>query len=127
MKTQLYTIRSLPDNNLSDNQTVILDIGASSRYWRTSRLLNITLIRRAEICGSGFCETSYSAGEEADEYELLQLLAEELRDVREVITFNGTAFDLPHLHAKYKAYRDEKKWINSHRSLEAKDVINETS
>lgn len=104
MKTQLYTIRSLPDSTLSDNQTVILDIGASSRYWRTSRLLNITLIRRAEICGSGFCETSYSAEEEADEYELLQLLAEELRDVREVITFNGTAFDLPHLHAKYKAY-----------------------
>ena len=94
MKTQLYTIRSLPDNNLSDNQTVILDIGASSRYWRTSRLLNITLIRRAEICGSGFCETSYSAGEEADEYELLQLLAEELRYEPFLIGAQNVSFPL---------------------------------
>ncbi len=75
----------------------VLDIDASGRYWRTSRLLGVTIIKD----GSMIC---FSTEKEADEYEILLGTADLLRSCTLIITFNGNAFDLPHLRHKYAAY-----------------------
>ena len=84
----------------------ILDITASGRYFRTSQLLRIDLIRRNESRRneSGVRLISWISEQESDEYEMLTALSDALGSIRRIITFNGNAFDLPHLHQKYKAY-----------------------
>ncbi len=80
----------------------ILDIVTEGRYWRTGRILEIRLIKR--ISGNEAEEERYLAESEEDEYEALLLLNESLMDVKEIITYNGNAFDIPFLRKKYAAY-----------------------
>lgn len=79
----------------------ILDINTSGRYWRSSQLLELHL-----MCIKDGQATEYIAvsEKESDEYDMLLLLSESISSFDTVITFNGNAFDLPHLKHKYDAY-----------------------
>ena len=83
-----------------ERDSVILDIAATGRYWRTSQIETITLITAA----SAPFEITMGLEKEADEYDMLLSLGELLENAREIITFNGTAFDLPQIRHKLAAY-----------------------
>ncbi len=104
MKTNSFQIRPLSDSLQSSDGTVILDITATGRYWRTSDITSVSLIRLPAPGEHNTSALRLTAEKQEDEYEILTALAAQLDGVREIITFNGNAFDLPHLHAKYKAY-----------------------
>ncbi len=82
----------------------ILDITASGRYWRSSKLERICLVHASLGDDSGWSEHIWEMEQEADEYDMLLLLSDALKSVKTVITFNGHSFDLPHLQHKYEAY-----------------------
>lgn len=89
---------------IPETPAVVLDITASTRYYRTSLLTEvrlITLISEHEPP----TETVWTLEKESDDFDILIGLAEALAAIRLVITFNGTSFDLPHLTKKYEAYR----------------------
>ena len=75
----------------------ILDICTEGRYWRTNRLLSVTVIRDNT-------HLTLLAEKESDEYDILTSLNSCLETADTLITFNGRAFDLPFLHHKYAAY-----------------------
>ena len=104
MKTNCFQIRPLSDSLQSSDGTVILDITATGRYWRTSDITSVSVIRLPAPGQLNASAMHLTAEKQEDEYEILTALAAQLDGVREIITFNGNAFDLPHLHAKYKAY-----------------------
>ncbi|MDO4620936.1 MAG: ribonuclease H-like domain-containing protein [Lachnospiraceae bacterium] len=87
-----FAARRLPENSC------ILDIVSSGRFWRNSRLLEIRLILGRNE------ETVLISEKEEDEDRLLSETASLLSEISTVITFNGVSFDMPYLHAKYKAY-----------------------
>lgn len=81
----------------------IIDIETSGRYWRTSLLQKASVI----ILSPGNSlpqEIIWTAQKEAEEYDILCLLLENLKDKSSIITYNGTGFDLPHLKRKASAY-----------------------
>ena len=82
----------------------VLDILTSTRYYRTSLLTEVRLIT---IPGEheAPAETVWTLEKESDDFDILMELAKALRDIRLIITFNGTGFDIPHLTKKYAAYR----------------------
>ena len=82
----------------------VLDILTSTRYYRTSLLTEVRLIT---IPGEHEApdETVWTLEKESDDFDILMELAKALRDIRLIITFNGTGFDIPHLTKKYAAYR----------------------
>ncbi len=82
-------------------QQAVLDIQTDKRYWRSSKLLRVDFVVKRQ---GAPCQISYWMEEEADEYDMLLSLSEDLKDIRQIITFNGQAFDLPHLKHKYEAY-----------------------
>ena len=111
MKIIEQNIKQLYPSSDFECGDAILDITASGRYFRTSRLLRIDLIRRNESRHnesrrneSGVRLISWISEQESDEYEMLTALSDALDSIRRIITFNGNAFDLPHLHQKYRAY-----------------------
>ena len=111
MKIIEQNIKQLYPSSDFECGDAILDITASGRYFRTSRLLRIDLIRRNESRHnesrrneSGVRLISWISEQESDEYEMLTALSDALDSIRRIITFNGNAFDLPHLHQKYKAF-----------------------
>ena len=104
MKTNSFQIRPLSDSPQSSDGTVILDITATGRYWQTSDITSVSVIRLPAPGQLNASALRLTAEKQEDEYEILTVLAAQLDDIREIITFNGNAFDLPHLHAKYKAY-----------------------
>lgn len=111
MKIIEQNIKQLYPSSDFECGDAILDITARGRYFRTSRLLRIDLIRRNESRHnesrrneSGPRLISWFSEQESDEYEMLTALSDALRSIRRIITFNGKAFDLPHLHQKYRAY-----------------------
>ena len=111
MKIIEQNIKQLYPSSDFECGDAILDITASGRYFRTSRLLRIDLIRRNESRHnesrrneSGVRLISWISEQESDEYEMLAALSDALDSIRRIITFNGNAFDLPHLHQKYKAF-----------------------
>ena len=131
MKIIEQNIKQLYPSSDFECGDAILDITASGRYFRTSRLLRIDLIRRNESRNnesrnnesrhnesrhnesrrnesrrneSGVRLISWISEQESDEYEMLTALSDALDSIRRIITFNGNAFDLPHLHQKYKAF-----------------------
>lgn len=111
MKIIEQNIKQLYPSSDFECGDAILDITASGRYFRTSRLLRIDLIRRNESRHnesrrneSGVRLISWISEQESDEYEMLTALSDALDRIRRIITFNGNAFDLPHLHQKYRAY-----------------------
>ncbi|MDO4803242.1 MAG: ribonuclease H-like domain-containing protein [Lachnospiraceae bacterium] len=81
--------------------SVILDIHTSTRFWRTSRLLKADLITTSE---GNIKEVRLLSEKESDEYDILLTVKRLLADSSRIFTFNGSAFDLPHLNKKYKAY-----------------------
>jgi hypothetical protein len=102
MKNEMISLNELTSyQSLLKKGTVLLDITASGRYWRTSMLEVIRLIYRGE---TALTEQILSLEEEQDEPTMLTLLEEKLRNFEEVITFNGNSFDIPHLKRKYAAY-----------------------
>ena len=111
MKIIEQNIKQLYPSSDFECGDAILDITARGRYFRTSRLLRIDLIRRNESRHnesrrneSGVRLISWISEQESDEYEMLTALSDALDSIRRIITFNGNAFDLPHLHQKYKAF-----------------------
>ena len=111
MKIIEQNIKQLYPSSDFECGDAILDITARGRYFRTSRLLRIDLIRRNESRHnesrrneSGVRLISWISEQESDEYEMLTVLSDALDSIRRIITFNGNAFDLPHLHQKYKAF-----------------------
>lgn len=81
--------------------SVILDIHTTGRFWRTSQITEIDLV---SANGARVLEYSLYPEQESDEYPMLSVLSERLSHVQTIITFNGNAFDLPHLKHKYEAY-----------------------
>ncbi len=81
---------------------LILDLTASGRYWRTSRIQSLSVITVDKQ--GDFVLRVLNSEKESDEYEILVKAAEWIGEARKVITFNGHSFDLPHLHRKYAAY-----------------------
>lgn len=81
----------------------VLDIKTSGRYWRTSSILEIHLVF---TMGSAVREWILIQEKEEDEYDMLLRLTDRISEEKFVsfITFNGNAFDLPHLRHKYAAY-----------------------
>ena len=116
MKIIEQNIKQLYPSSDFECGDAILDITASGRYFRTSRLLRIDLIRRNESRRNESRRNesrrnesvvrliSWISEQESDEYEMLTALSDALDSIRRIITFNGNAFDLPHLHQKYKAF-----------------------
>ena len=82
----------------------ILDIAASTRFYRTSALQRVDLILREN---DTFYELTLMSEKESDEYEMLTCLSRAAEGASRIITFNGHSFDLPHLRGKYRAYRLE--------------------
>ncbi len=97
MKTERLTFEKTPLTDHLGGDECILDITASGRYWRTSHLEMVSLL-------SGTTEKRTLPEKEADEYEMLAALSEDLAPFRRIITFNGRAFDIPHLTHKFAAY-----------------------
>ncbi len=103
----MKTIKNNPvinDNRYFGKGDAILDITASGRYWRTSQLRSVTLLTCSE-------KVTWLSEKESDEPDILTALSRALTGsgdtevpVDHIITFNGNAFDLPHLHRKYVAY-----------------------
>ncbi len=88
-----------------DENTAILDITTTGRYWRTSQIDHIVLIQLPMKQGEEIArELIFERETEADEYEMLLQLTKELSNVETIITYNGNSFDIPHLKNKYKAY-----------------------
>ena len=81
----------------------VLDLSASSRYWRTSRIEQLVLITRDAQDAASVLKLQTASDE--DEFTLLEELSGALLGIRRIITFNGHSFDLPHLRQKYRAYR----------------------
>lgn len=80
----------------------ILDISASTNFWRTSQLLTADLILSE---GNEIRKLNLTCEKESDEYDMLLEVSSSLSDTKRVLTFNGTGFDIPHLTKKYMAYR----------------------
>lgn len=93
---------SVPGSELNENEQ-ILDIETTGRYWRTSRLTSVALIAPGSSAGT-FTETVLAASNDEEEYRLLNDLRSLVENVRTLVTYNGKAFDIPYLNAKYKAY-----------------------
>lgn len=93
---------SVPGSELNENEQ-ILDIETTGRYWRTSRLTSVALIAPGSSAGT-FTETVLAASNDEEEYRLLNDLRSLVKNVRTLVTYNGKAFDIPYLNAKYKAY-----------------------
>ena len=100
----ITTHPDIKENPYFGRGDAILDITASGRYWRTSRLRSVTLL----TCGR---KITWLSEKESDEPDILEALSHALSGkgdtempVGHIITFNGHAFDLPHLHRKYAAY-----------------------
>lgn len=81
---------------------IILDIETSTRFWRTSHILEVNII---SIESDQICEICFQSEKESDEYDILIELEKLIAGVDRIITFNGRSFDIPHLKKKYKAYR----------------------
>lgn len=106
--------RDLKDTGLLPDSAGILDVVSSGRYWRNSHLIEISLICRESTARTDssntaggretLSETIFRYEKEADDFEILPLLAEHLSHLTEIITFNGHTFDLPYLRRKYAAY-----------------------
>ena len=85
--------------NTSD---IILDIQTSTRFWKTSVLLEASIIAVESDYAS---ETGFQTEKESDEYDILIELSSLLGGYEHIYTFNGRSFDIPHLKKKYSAYR----------------------
>lgn len=92
----------LPRSPRFSDRACVLDIATEGRYWRTSRLVSVSVIYQAE---DRMLEKTYLSEKEADEYDILYSLSRLLPEMTPLYTFNGTSFDLPHLARKFTAYR----------------------
>ena len=90
--------------HMPETPAAVLDIQTSTRYYRTSLLTEVRLITVLPD-NTAPSETVWTLEKESDDFDILVELAGALRDVRLIITFNGTGFDIPHLTKKYAAYR----------------------
>ena len=82
---------------------VIIDIEATGRFWRNSRITSCDVIRPASD-EDGWKHIRYEAASEPEEFEILEDLPDEIQKAGTLITFNGRTFDLPYLNRKYMAY-----------------------
>ncbi len=103
--------REMKEINMNVKQTsdsAVLDITATGRYWRSSRLEQISLIvyddSKSNLNETIWHEVIWTSEKESDEYDMLTELAAALSGIRKIITFNGNSFDIPHLKRKYEAY-----------------------
>ena len=90
--------------HMPETPAAVLDIQTSTRYYRTSLLTEVRLITVLPD-NTAPSETVWTLEKESDDFDILMELAEALRNIRLIITFNGTGFDIPHLTKKYAAYR----------------------
>ena len=102
MKTTITTIERRYSDTCFREGDVVLDITASGRFARTSLLKRTDLIfykdeKTAQL-------HTQEAEKEADEYDMLEALITLLAPAKRIITYNGHAFDLPHLRKKYSLY-----------------------
>lgn len=89
----------------SHSHAAILDIGTTGRFWRTSDLTHLTVIKKTGGAKTAsWCGRCFLVENADDEYELLQMLPDVLKDVQLIITFNGHSFDLPYLKKKLISY-----------------------
>ena len=96
-------LSKIPFSHSLKDGTAILDITTDGRYWRTSRLLGADLIRISTAQDIPVL-ISWISEKEQDEYDILTQLFKEIENSSVIITYNGTAFDVPHLTRKAQAY-----------------------
>ena len=90
-----------PCQLLAEN-TAILDISLFGSCRRKSAVESAALIIPTDS-PSVLLFTLFEAEQKESEFELLTALSAALADIKTLITFNGNAFDLPRLHARYLA------------------------
>ena len=100
-------ILNIPDQIKLSEDECILDIQTSGRYWRTGLLEAVSVI-------TGRTQITWYSEEEKDEYEILVKLSDVLRDISQLITFNGHSFDIPWLTKKIAAYGMSDPFAGKH-------------
>ncbi len=99
--------------SLPETPAAVLDITTSTRYYRTSLLTEVRLITLPSENETPK-ETVWTLEKESDDFDILVELAAALAEVKLIVTFNGTSFDVPHLTKKYEAYRLEDPFKGKH-------------
>ncbi|MCR5295180.1 MAG: ribonuclease H-like domain-containing protein [Lachnospiraceae bacterium] len=105
MKKELLSLSGVPFFMPEGVPFAALDIDPTTRFYRTSLLSRVFLIKGGPLPDSPLTEIIYSLEQESDDFDILEDLAKELKDTPLLITYNGKAFDLPHLKKKCELYR----------------------
>lgn len=74
----------------------------TGHYWRNSYIKELQLMTKGD--NNDFCIQIWQAEKEEDEYELLEILTEKIKDTKLIYSYNSISFHLPYLKNKYKAY-----------------------
>ncbi|MBQ0058989.1 MAG: ribonuclease H-like domain-containing protein, partial [Lachnospiraceae bacterium] len=84
-------------------EPVVLSIETTGHFWRNSYIESMTLVAYDQSKNSWIGQT-FSGEKEEDEFDMLTALSSFDMEGKTLLTFNGTAFALPYLKRKMKAY-----------------------
>ncbi len=86
----------------NSNNAVFFHTITTGHYWRNSYIKELQLLY--QINTNEYEIKIWKTEREEEEYNLLELLAEQLKNVDLLIGYNSNSFHLPYLKQKYKAY-----------------------
>src|SRR4029453_4958361 len=92
-----------PDGSFAVEGTAFLDTettGLAGGAGTAAFLVGVALVR-----GDRLRRAQYVMGDSGEEPAMLQAVADDLRDVTHLVTFNGRGFDMPLLEARYRLNR----------------------